>query len=567
MIQHKNINKHIINLAAAFSKDGYSIKKIVNQFDKVGIMAESNTATNYDTGNKKKVYYLEGTNYVMGYLFGLLSEKEISSMAIDFADKIVFEFIGTDIFDRIKILRELLISIVYEIAKGMYPDLPKAIREEIQGICDGCKKSNPDTKVDIKRLVALNMGVDILCALVYTGYYLLTRNYSLKPSDFKIPIMCNAFSIFGNPAGGGHYFCRDFMFPTADIFQNVATIVIYNPDTTGNEKVFPFVSVTAPGLVGSISAMNINGVGIGVDMSPAVNCNPKRIGTNSLLLARMCAQFGVNADEAVDIVKETLRGVSWNYIISDGANDKACILEAGASNSKLDFNKILPKYLKNLIPESIFLDSSRSAEPINGMMVRWSNYKYPVDYLNYNYTLWEFYNKKHTLEKKLYSNAFSDNGFINRHHTENNCPSTFYFAPQRENNDNLVITTNHYVIPEMRIFAMHPWTASVVGNKINDIQWRYDKLNNLILASLEDRGYIDYNSAKKIIDFLAPYGNHPDYYSKNPKSRDGREIRIEGCTCIFDLKNKIVECHFGYYSDEWIKITLPNYLDQHIITG
>ena len=31
------------------------------------------------------------------------------------------------------------------------------------------------------------------------------------------------------------------------------------------------------------------------------------------------------------------RGVSWLYILADGATDDACILEAGASTPELDF--------------------------------------------------------------------------------------------------------------------------------------------------------------------------------------------------------------------------------------
>ena len=67
--------------------------------------------------------------------------------------------------------------------------------------------------------------------------------------------------------------------------------------------------------------------------------------------------------------------------------------------------------------------------------------------------------------------------------------------------------------------------------------------------------------ARKLIDFLAPYGRYPSYYADNPRSHDGKEIRIEGCTSLFDLKNMTVESHFGYYCDEWIKITLTNYFE------
>lgn len=124
----------------------------------------------------------------------------------------------------------------------------------------------------------------------------------------------------------------------------------------------------------------------------------------------------------------------------------------------------------------------------------------------------------------------------------------------------MIIVTNHFIIPEMQLYSMHPWTSRVLGMKINDIQWRYDTLNFEIMQALNENGSVNYSMAKKLIDFLAPYGKYASYYEKNPRSHDGREIRIEGCTSMFDLKNLVVESHFGYYCDQWIKITLHQYV-------
>jgi hypothetical protein len=159
----------------------------------------------------------------------------------------------------------------------------------------------------------------------------------------------------------------------------------------------------------------------------------------------------------------------------------------------------------------------------------------------------------------MFADAFSQNGFINRS-GDRNCPSSYYFAPQREENDEILIATNHYIIPEMRYFTMHHWTQSIVGDKVNDIQWRYDELNEQINARLSEKGSIDFEDAKDLTDFLSPLRRYPDYYAGNPRSRDGKEIRIEGCTSVFDLKNKVVESHYGYYCDKWVRLTLPKYL-------
>jgi hypothetical protein len=106
---------------------------------------------------------------------------------------------------------------------------------------------------------------------------------------------------------------------------------------------------------------------------------------------------------------------------------------------------------------------------------------------------------------------------------------------------------------------MDPWCAQVVKGEVNDIQWRYDELNFQIRPTLLRQGGVSYRSAKTLVDFLAPYGKYPNYYSKNPRSRDGKVLRIEGCVSLFDLKKRSVESHYGYYNDAWVKTTLPNY--------
>lgn len=551
--------KRMMELSEAFRKDGFAVRKIITRFGRIGMMAEHRTAFNYDTGQRKKAYYLEGSGYEMGYLLGFLAEREISAMAVDFSNKVVFSFIGSKLLEKITILQEAFLFILHKLSQGMYKDLPAEIREEIQGVYDGCKKHNPGTKVTLERLIALNMGFDTLCAMIYTGNFLQRTVFGIEPQDIRMPILCNGFSLFGKQAGYGHYFGRDFMFPTADTFQDMAAMMVCNPVTQG-KKSFPFVSVTAPGMVGSISAMNSQGAALGVDMSPGGNCNAAKVGTNSLLTVRTCAQFGSCANHMVQIIQELPRGVSWNYILADGRHDKACVVEAGASRVQPDFLEELADEWKALLPDGSFLAAHLSAEYRNGVMVRWHDYRYPLEYLEFNPDLWAHYNRTHSPDAQFYPDMYAQEGFINRTRKDRNCPSVFYFAPQREENPQLVLVTNHYIIPEMRLYTMHPWTSRIVGEKINDIQWRYDELNAQILQAIRENSMVDFAIARRLIDFLAPYGRFPDYYADNPRSRDGKQIRIEGSTSLFDLKNRLVESHYGYFCDDWVRITLPNYM-------
>lgn len=559
MYKRSENGKRALMLKDAFAGDGFDVIKVVNKFNRIGIAAESKSVTNYDTGRRKKAYYIEGSGYEMGFLLGSLAESEIASMAIEFTDKVVFSFIGSKFLEKLKLLQEAFVRLIYELSKKAYAALPQELRDEIQGLYDGCKSVNPGTKVNMEHLIVLNTGVDVLCSMVYTGNFSFRGMRDLMPEDLKIPLMCNAFSISGRSAGNGHYFGRDFMFPTADVFQDTAAMIIYNPSVENGRKAIPFVGVTAPGMVGSISAMNIYKTAAGVDMSPAGNCEPQRIGINSLLLVRKCIQEGESAEAAVRVIAETPRGVSWIYIIADGASERSCVVEAGCSGTAPDIMKFPPEDAVPFLPRLVSTAGNVPGSPYNGMAVRWNDYKYPLGYLDYNPGLWTYYNNKNSMKSFIYPDAFSEKGFIDRNNAESNCPSTFYFAPQRENNNDLVLTTNHCIIPEMRYFSMHPWTSRVVGGIVNDIQWRYDELNSLIEDTIERSGYIGYEAARDLITFLSPYGKNSGYYAGNPRSKDGKEIRIEGCVSLFDLKNLTVESHYGYYCDKWVKLNLSNY--------
>ena len=561
----EKIDARVCGLFKAFGEDGYDIKKVKTYNQRIGIMAEHRSAVNYETKKRKRVYYVEGNPYEMGYLLGLMAEEEIHRMTTDFTNKIIPAFINSQKSRRPEGIRGIVASLVYELSQAMGAEIPSELRYEMKGIVAGCKHANPKTQVSEKELIALNVGFDVLLALVYRPDFLLHKKIpDLRPEELNLPLMCNGFAIFDEAAGNGHYFGRDFMFPTAGVFHDTACLMIYNPSENPGRTSLPIVSMTAPGMVGSIAAMNINGVAVGVDMSPGANCDPSNVGINSLLLVRHCTQGGRTAEGVVETMTNSKRGVSWTYIVADGTTnkDKACVVEAGCTTDHPDFLTHPPKELKKYLPDENFMKTHPSAEFRKGMMVRWAGYQYPDAYLTFNGDLWKYFGKK------LHGDAFDPRGYINKFLDKNktelieeNCPFTYYFAPQRETTDNIVMVTNHYLIPEMRFYAMTDWISGLVGDKVNDIQWRYDELNNQILTALETKGSIDYGTAKRLIDFLAPYGKYPSYYDTNPKSEDGKEIRIEGSTSLFDLKNRTVESHFGYYCDGWIKITLPKYVD------
>ena len=83
-------------LVQAFSRDGYVVDRsagVVEHNGALGIRAVHRTATTHGSGKPKYALYLEGSHYEMGYLQGLLAEKEISLMTTKFRDQVLFDFI------------------------------------------------------------------------------------------------------------------------------------------------------------------------------------------------------------------------------------------------------------------------------------------------------------------------------------------------------------------------------------------------------------------------------------------------------------------------------------------
>ncbi len=549
----------IDRLKAAFQADGFVLKRFVTSNGGAGALAAHKTAANYDTKQKKLCYYLEGTPYARGYAMGLLAEPQVADMAVNFTDNVVFDFVGLELLALNPLLPKLLVALLYELSQSAWLSQPDHIHEEVQGLYDGCVKANPRTKVTLRRLVVMNVAFDVLCAIVYTGFPLRERAPEARPEHLRLSMMCNAFSAFRSAAGGGHYFARDFMFSTGGVLQNNLAHVISIPAARPGACLSPLVSLSAPGFAGSISVMNGFGVAGGVNMSPAGNCDAKNVGTNSLLLLRECAMRGKNLHEAASVLQNAKRGVSWNYALSDGKLDAACAAEAGASQELTDGLSFPPRELLPLLPDRAFFKEHPAFPIKNGVALRMAGAPCPDAYLRFNGGLWDSYKRERDASVALLPGALLPGGLINPTPHSKNCPSNFYFAPARACND-VLITGNHFISPEMRLCAMDPWTARVTLHNVNDIQWRYDELNRQLRQTLVREGSIGYASAKRLAEFLAPYGEFPKYYAKNPKSRDKRATRIEGCVSVFDLKRTVMESHYGYYEDDWIKTSLKNYL-------
>jgi hypothetical protein len=601
------VEARFARIEAAFRKDGFEVARFPDprspgrtvgyrlKDDRLGICAHHTRARNSRTGDPKRAFYVEGDGLQMGWLLGAMAEPEVARMAGDFVENVAFAFFGSGPMAKEETLprvKDLIVRIIASASERMLPDIPPPLLAEIDGIVQGCRAVNPATSVQRDRLLALNLGIDCLLAHIYTGTIFAERG--VHPSLLRTPIGCNAFALSGDAASGRHFFGRDFMFPTADVFQDTACVFILVPDGPSGVPGGAFVSQGAPGLVGTMAAMNTAGLAVGVDMLPSRLCDPRRPGLNSLLLIRDCVQHCPSVGSAVDRIREAPRGVSWLYPVAD-AEGQACVVEAGCRldpQEPFPYFEHVPAYYRVLLPGLPYIQSMRAKygtpEPCKGLIVRGRDYPYPEKYVrDWNKGLWKAFDRNWlTILKDVlgrifggkkgiprwkdeirtlligtsYSEAmFEETGVINTTWKGRNCPGPFYFAPQREQRPDVLIATNHCITPEMRFTSMNEWIALLSSGDQNDIQWRYDEMNREILAALEaSPAGIDEAAAWDLIDFLRPDGRFPDYYNPGGK-QDWRQVQVHGSVTLCELTSRTFTSLFGYYGDQPVTIHLRNY--------
>ena len=178
------------------------------------------------------------------------------------------------------------------------------------------------TGVVFKKIVALNpngqnIGIYLSPDMLEKAKSRLKKskfsNYELKEGDvLNLDFEENSFDLIVNN------FMVDLM--PADTFDKIAEVFY------GLTK--PNVSVTAPGFVGSITAMNNAGLAMGVNMVCSVLTNVLKPGLNSLLLVRKTVQSAENTEEGIQKIVKAPRGVTWLYPIGD-REGRSAIVEAG----------------------------------------------------------------------------------------------------------------------------------------------------------------------------------------------------------------------------------------------
>lgn len=323
-------------------------------------------------GNGKNLLHVEGSAYQMGYQHGYLLAEGVAEMAsYETFKQIILGFVGLDLdeardlledyitkgivkdllgwlissstvdwlFNTLDDILDILIEIIKIIISFNDGYVPSEYITEMQGIADGA--TDAGHPVDWEQILLLNMGFDAILSFVYpvvTPIIALLELFGFT--------MCDGFVARDDATTDGRTLMgRNFMFNPVG-FKDLGLLIEQDPNSG-----YKFVSVAAPAFVGVVAAMNEKGIGVGIDMVPAIDCTPGSFGMGVLLTAREIAQYANEWTTARNIVKYSKRGVSWLYLIGDGRSYKkgGVVLEVSAHyfyERRIDYKK--PWYVPNL---------------------------------------------------------------------------------------------------------------------------------------------------------------------------------------------------------------------------
>lgn len=583
---------------------------------RLGVRVELLPARGAPIANPKYAYYVEGSHFEMGVLLGMLAAPAIRRMSEDYLANVVFDFAKAK--RSFPGLGRILADLLYSMARYTDALVPDEMSAEIWGLWQGMHLVEKRPGSAARHLFVLNYGIDILLSWVYSGADGILKLLGFDPAGFSVPFGCNGFAAFGpkaaagsdqaDPGRGGYWFGRDFMFPTCgETFGACAAHIVYNGDGQigprqrrkaqarggdappyrdpkrlllhslsqapghGLRRSRPQLVFSAPGMVGAVTALNDRGLCMGLDMINQHNCSWSRVGINSMMMVRYAIQYSDDSAELVKLMARLPRGVTWLYLLADGGSDgdKAVAIEAGMKTGRTDFLRYTPAFLqgpgplgKPALPDQAFIDAHSSGPFHKGMMLRWHDWEYDKAWLGFNEELFRRNGKPWDKVK----GQWGPDGMICATPTDDDIPGTYYFPPQREDRDDLMLAGNNFLVPEMRLMAMSAWTNLVGADFNSDFQWRYDTLNRLMRKELA-MGPLSRERARDTINFLRPYDGkqpaaHFSYYGVDKHS--GRpippdQVLVYGNINLVDLRALSMETLYDRYADPWVRVSLARF--------
>ena len=306
----------------------------------------------------------------------------------------------------------------------------------------------------------------------------------------------------------------------------------------------------APAFVGIPTGMNAEGVSCAMDVVYSIFTRPLISGEGTLLLCRKVVQYAGSLAEGISLIRDSDRAVPWLYMVADGEECDAAVLETFAS-SLLPPGDQLQKYLSRLFlgllgllcPGLCQCDNAAAGsegewEIVDGEVVGNSMMDLSSDPSCPSLEKGVMVRRPDYVDPEW----FDGPGCAVQQGSVPDLACGF-FPRQTEEYPDLVAMTNHYIIPLMSL------TYPSLAGSGSSSPWRYDTMLGLLD---EYYGEIDETSAMWIIDFLNPA--RCDYYGTDTSQS------IKGHHVLMDNQDLEMWSLHGYYDTSWVHVDLMEVL-------
>ena len=248
--------------------------------------------------------YVEGDPLEIGLTTGALSDSLLKKQEQIFFGRI------EDIVPS-KFQQNLLRNFLKWYNRKLYLNVPNEYQTEIYGVSQYTSQDFNNIAPQYQRSLYLHAAHDIGHAL----------------QDLAL-VGCSSFAAWGEKSEDGNLILgRNFDFYVNDAFAENKIVAFINP-----KEGYPFMTVTWPGMVGTVSGMNKEGLTVTINAGkskiPIIAKTPISILTREIL------QHAKNIDEAVAIAKKRQLFVSESIMVGSAHDNKAVLIEV--SPEKMD---------------------------------------------------------------------------------------------------------------------------------------------------------------------------------------------------------------------------------------
>ncbi|MHC4449989.1 MAG: C45 family autoproteolytic acyltransferase/hydrolase [Planctomycetota bacterium] len=248
----------------------------------------------------RSLLYVEGDPYSIGFANATLTRDYLEAQ-----ERSLFETVQRFFPSRLALYG---IGLVVLVNNRNLPDYVDAeYQEEILGLSDAAVDLYPEFGPRYHRILNYHAAHDI-------GHWV----------HDKPVIGCTAFAVAGDSLLVG----RNFDFEAGRVFDVNKIIGCYRP-TRGHA----FLSVAWPGMAGVVTG--INSQRIYCSLNGAHSADRDNIGTPVSLVIRRVLQYAGTLDEAIAILEQAQVFVSDSYLLADGKNGTAAVVEKSPARTAI----------------------------------------------------------------------------------------------------------------------------------------------------------------------------------------------------------------------------------------